>query len=670
MTVKMKYRPDIDGLRAIAVLAVLFFHAEVSVFSGGYVGVDVFFVISGYLITTKIAQGIQTGTFSFITFYEQRIRRIFPALFAVIISTLLIGGWLFDAESYTELGESSVATTLSLANIFFWMQAGYFDKPSVLKPLLHTWSLSIEEQFYLILPLALVLLFRFFRSRVLLALIILFTVSLALSIYILPRDADATFYLLQYRAWELLLGSFFALNPFRLKYWQRNILSFAGICMILTAIITFSGKTSFPGFAALLPVVGAALIIQSGIDGTSYVGKILGARPFVFIGKISYSLYLWHWPLIAFGKYYLIRETTAMDIIVWLLVTFILSTLSWKFIETPFRSKDFLKRPRIFYYAGSITALTLSFGFAIYFSQGFPLRFTNSQASVPPESEWNFEDEGWYKCYGNRTNSYEFDFSQISELCSLGVGEHAPSFLLWGDSHARSLASAVNASALEAGKTGYLVSMTGCSALLGIKVNDVKQCYQHNNLVISYLEAHPEIETIILISRLSLYATGDLYTIGTSKFWALEAMGVDANVGNANADLFELGLQRTVDKLTKMKREVIIVLGVPEVKYAVLPALHIALRTGRDLNEIIGPTLEEYKERNAHVIPVIEYLERNSKNVKVLDPRILLCDDEKCKLAENNIPLYADNSHLTTFGAYYISSLFDPVFETRARKEK
>ena len=279
MHAKMKYRPDVDGLRAVAVLAVIFYHAGFKFFSGGFVGVDVFFVISGFLITKKIADNIRADEFTFIGFYEKRIRRIFPALFTTIFFALIIGSLIYNAPTFKDLGQSATATTLFASNILFWFESGYFDSPSALKPLLHMWSLSVEEQFYMALPLLLVFLFRFFKKHVRTFLAVIAGLSFIAVTYSLGQDPSAAFYLTHGRIWELLLGSLLALtNVGTIKTSQRNLLSAGGILMILASIVIYSEETLFPGVAAALPVLGSVLIILGGIGGESLVGKVLSTK--------------------------------------------------------------------------------------------------------------------------------------------------------------------------------------------------------------------------------------------------------------------------------------------------------------------------------------------------------------------------------------------------------
>ena len=276
----MKYRSDIDGLRALAIIPVVLYHAGIKQFSGGFVGVDVFFVISGYLITLIITEEIKQQRFTITDFYERRIRRIFPALFVVILFCLIAGTLFILPSDFKSFGKSIMATTLFVANIFFWKKTDYFAAAAETKPLLHTWSLSVEEQFYLIFPIILLFIDRYNQGRWRTFLLTLAAISLILSVSGVYYYPSATFYLIPTRAWELLLGSFLALDLFPQIHKQRlkDITSIAGLMLISLAVFQFSDITPFPGGYALIPCFGAALIIYSGKNGTSLVGRIISTH--------------------------------------------------------------------------------------------------------------------------------------------------------------------------------------------------------------------------------------------------------------------------------------------------------------------------------------------------------------------------------------------------------
>src|SRR5215831_18847693 len=304
----MEYRRDIDGLRAVAVLAVVFFHARLPGFSGGFVGVDVFFVISGYLITGLIARDYQVGRFSFATFYFRRIKRIVPALLCVYVGSTLLAAVLMLPSDMVEFGQSLFASAAFVSNHFFYKLAGYFGGQSELKPLLHTWSLSIEEQFYLVWPVTFLLLTRWRILRLSSFIGIASAVSLAASTIMVGYHKEAAFFLAPYRAWELLLGAWLALLSRRPKIGgarRAELWTLIGLAMIVASIVLLDEAQNFPGLLALPACLGTALLIRVDPEQQPTVTRLLSTRLVVALGLVSYSLYLWHWPILAFARYHL-----------------------------------------------------------------------------------------------------------------------------------------------------------------------------------------------------------------------------------------------------------------------------------------------------------------------------------------------------------------------------
>ncbi len=660
MKLSLDYRADIDGLRAVAVLAVLFYHADIRLFSGGYVGVDVFFVISGFLITNIIVREAEAGNFSILQFYERRIRRIYPALYTVILASLILGFALYDSKNFMEMSKSVIATTLFLSNILFWSEAGYFDTESTLKPMLHTWSLAVEEQFYIFFPLLVVLVIRYFKPRLKQVLASVAIISFGFSVYYTTRDASSAFYLPHFRTWELMIGSLLAvgLMPDGLSPKWMNTLSLAGMAGIMSSIFIYNDNTLFPGVSALLPTAGAALVIYGGADKTSWAGNILKLPPFVFIGKISYSLYLWHWPVILFGKYLLIRQATWLDMTILLCAAFILSVLSWKFIENPFREKDFMKKPKIFFFAGAVMAAAIILGGMAYIYKGFPGRFKEYQSKViVGKSKWD-------KCIVNITN-----IPEKLTLCQIGKKNESPAFIVWGDSHALALATAADISAKRAGVSGYLSTVAACPPLLGIDRKNQLDCYEYNNTILKHIEDNSELNTIILAGRWALSADGKRYKTEKGGAVKLVDVSLPENKSKNNADVFTIGLQRTVQKLIELNRKVVIVMTVPEVGYNVPSSYFMALRTRRDVNQIIAPTWTEYLERNQPVIEAMKLIEE-IPGVKIISPSDMLCNETICAVVKNEKPLYKDDDHLSVFGARFISNIFDATFDDIASQVK
>ncbi|WP_191060822.1 acyltransferase family protein, partial [Geminicoccus harenae] len=340
----MRYRSDIDGLRALAIVPVLAFHAGVDLFQGGFVGVDVFFVISGYLITSIVMTELAEGRFSIAEFYKRRILRIVPALTVVLLATAAVACIVMLPNEFRETGRSVVAASLFVSNVFFWQTSGYFDGPADQKPLLHTWSLAIEEQFYLFFPILLLVLHRWLRGHLAVTVAVLVALSFLLGVLRLPAAPSTTFYLLPTRAWELGIGALLAICPLpRLGQRTRETGAVLGLLLLLYAVFGLSPADPFPGWNALWPCLGAALIIACA--EATRTGQLLGTRPFVAIGAISYSLYLWHWPLIVFYRLLHGQELTPVESAGLIAASLLLATLSYRFVETPFRTPA-LRRTR------------------------------------------------------------------------------------------------------------------------------------------------------------------------------------------------------------------------------------------------------------------------------------------------------------------------------------
>lgn len=449
----LKYRADIDGLRAVAVLSVLAFHVGLSRFGGGFVGVDVFFVISGYLISSIIIADISASRFTIVGFYERRIRRIFPALFAMLAAFSIAAVIFLLPGELVDYAKSMLAATSSASNFFFWLRSGYFDAPTS-KPLLHTWSLAVEEQFYLAFPLFMLMVRRLFPGWLRPAVALLFFASLVTSCIVVQRNPDTAFYMPYTRAWELLLGTLLSLGIFpTLRSTKlRNLVSLGGIGMILWSVLLFSKETLFPGFSALLPCVGSALIIWAGEAGGSLVGSVLSWRPVVFVGLISYSLYLWHWPIIVLQKTGMLVGFSGInpeghaaflsahrfDMIVEIVLSFVLAALSWKFVESPFR-KGALRlsgRP-LFALAGGAMAILLGCSAWTVFAQGFTRRFSNEALQVASVLDTEQKTQPMRTGYCFVTTDYHFEQYDFSTC--LREDKEKRNYLLLGDSHSAML---------------------------------------------------------------------------------------------------------------------------------------------------------------------------------------------------------------------------------------
>ena len=419
----MKYRPEIDGLRALAVIPVILVHAGFELFSGGFIGVDIFFVISGYLITSIIIEDIEKNKFSITNFYERRARRILPALFFVMFICIPFSwAWMLP-DPLENFGQSLVASVLFANNILLFITSGYWDLASEFKPLLHTWSLGVEEQYYIFFPLFLIFVWKF-TKRYLLTLIIVITVlSLALSEYGWREYPNANFYLIITRAWELLVGALAALRIRNNGVKANNFLSILGFLAILISILVFNEKTPFPSIYALVPVLGVALIILYA-DKNTLIARLLGKKLLVGIGLVSYSAYLWHQPLLSFSKIYFKTAPTLLINFFLILFTFFLAILSWHFIEKPFRKKGVVSKTLFLYSMITVATIFIIFGYSAHKTHGFPLRvFDNT--SKPDEMHISYN-----------MRNFEFKRETFKKSSNFRI-------LVLGDSKARDLINVI-----------------------------------------------------------------------------------------------------------------------------------------------------------------------------------------------------------------------------------
>lgn len=458
----MDYRREIDGLRALAVLPVILFHAGFETFSGGFVGVDVFFVISGYLITTIILAELELGKFSIANFYERRARRILPALFFVMLACIPFAWfWLLPGDM-KDFSQSLVAVSVFASNILFWRESGYFDTVTELKPLLHTWSLALEEQYYLLFPLFLMLLWRLGKRWILVMLGLVFVASLAAAHWGLSAEPTAAFYLLPTRGWELLIGAFaaFYLSQGDRKDFGKGLSEFGGwlgVALVLYAVFAFSKTTPFPGFYALVPTIGTVLVILFATKETS-VGRFVGNRAFVGIGLVSYSAYLWHQPLFAFARQRSLSEPSGSVFLVLSVLAIALAYLSWRYIEAPFRNKLVIKKASVFRFAGVGTVLFASLGLLGHRADGFKGRLPDSAKFsgdfMPTVSN------GW--CFYAIDANSSLEYGADGLKCAVGDKESQRKGILFGDSYAGHYEPLWNVAGMDAGVSVSAVTTNWC----------------------------------------------------------------------------------------------------------------------------------------------------------------------------------------------------------------
>lgn len=614
------YRADIEGLRALAILPVLLFHAGVPGLTGGYVGVDVFFVISGFLITGIIARQVDEQRFSIIEFYERRVRRIFPALITVMAAVCLGAALFYLPSDFKAVPRSIAAALLFCSNILFFMESGYFSTGAHVKLMLHTWSLAVEEQFYLFFPLLLMAIRRLGRQVRIAAVVLIALLSLAASLVLLRSQPDFTFYMLPTRAWELMAGSMLAIGavPQVNARWLRGVLAAAGLAAIAWAVIVFDEATAFPGANALFPVLGAAALIH--VAPGTLVGRLLGTAPFRFFGLISYSLYLWHWPLIVFTEYLTDAPLHGGLTIAVIVASIAMATLSWKFVEAPFRSKAAFDARSIFAIAaiGSVAILGVAGG--LHLTKGWPQRFSpqvvaldKSADDVSPRRK---------ACHLLTDNP-----AKVAAPCTLGASA-PPSSVVWGDSHGVELTYALGEIALAQNGSVAEQTLSSCAPLLDVDVPQQPKCRSHNGEVLRYVLATPSIKTVVLMG-----------------FWADPA---NARIPGAAA-----GLERTVEALSAAGRKVVVIGPVPPNTVFVPRRLAHLAQAGK-LADARGITPVELGGMVAYLAPTLAKLK--AQGVTVVEPRDVFCDARACTLQRDGKSLYFDRHHLSLTGARWLAA--------------
>ncbi|HEX3944877.1 MAG TPA: acyltransferase family protein [Rhizomicrobium sp.] len=646
------YRPDIDGLRALAVLPVVFWHYGVWPFRGGFVGVDVFFVISGFLITSLIHAEIKADTFSIAYFYERRIRRIFPALFAVLLATIFLAALLLFPSDLKRYAQSLQATVLFGSNFLFRNLAGYWDVVSERKPLLHTWSLAVEEQFYLLFPLTLYLLTKAGRKVEIGAIVAILALSLAANVWAVRATPVSDFFLLPYRAWELMLGSLLSIVRFPAPSSRvlRETVMLAGLGLIALAVFAYSADTPFPGEAAIVPCLGAALLIYAGAD-ESTVASTLRLRPVVAVGLISYSLYLWHWPLLVFAKYALFRELTPLETGALIALAVVCAGLSWRFVEQPFRGhRERFSRRQIFLLGGAATLIALLLGALLQMHSGWPQRFSPevraifsaARRSNPPKE---------LGCIDRPT---ELDADAIT--CTFGTPGPKPTIALWGDSHAAVILPVVAEAAIRARRAGLFARHHGCAPLLGVESSRAHGCQAFNDRIVRQIERDADIRVVILLAHWAESAEGVAYGHNDAgDLFLTDAQSPVPSLPNDPA-VFTRGLDRTVAALTRAGKKVVIIASIPEIGWPVpetLARMKLAHHNGE-----LGPTLAQYLARQRTVFAALAQMQ-HKYGVTVGYPHGILCRSGRCNAQQNGTPLYVDAHHLNYRGALLLTPLLD-----------
>jgi peptidoglycan/LPS O-acetylase OafA/YrhL len=660
---RMPYRPEIDGLRSIAVLSVVLYHFGVPGLGGGFVGVDIFFVISGYLIGGILwGEHARTGRVSLIRFYIRRFRRLAPAFFAMAAAVALVGWVVLLPAEYREFSKSLIAATVYLANVQFWRQAGYFDTGADEKVLLHTWSLSVEEQFYVVLPL-LILLLRRHAGALHLLLWAAFAVSLGASLTLSTRMPEAAFYLFHFRAWELLAGVLLAIAHFqgrRLPDGAQGIGSALGIVLLAGSVALIQPGPGFPGVQAVFPVLGTVLIL-AGAGQANAVNRVLALRGPVFVGLISYSLYLWHWPVFSLSTTWRGAYAGPLEVAGWIGLSLVLAMISWRFVEQPFR-RGYLKQeeaaPRVFGGVALASGLTLAFGALIFVKDGLPQRF-DAVARGHIAATGDFLQD-WSRCAYEAAGPLEG-----VEVCRIGP-DGAPRVLVWGDSHLRAMMDGIGLAALEADVPGMLIWTAGCPPLFGVTKEESastaaenRACPEINARIEAALPSLDSVERVLVVARWSYYAEGQGHGLDAQNRISL-APAPGAGLEGA-PDLMAAAMARTMGALSQLG-PVHVLRQVPEMPDYTSSRAARALAYGR--GEAVAPTLSvpraAAEARGARADAMLRDLAAGGA-ITLIDPWPRLCDAQACGVMLEGAPVYFDTNHLTNRGALLLRDLLMPA---------
>lgn len=640
----LAYRSDIDGLRAVAVVAVILFHAGVTGFPGGYVGVDVFFVISGFLIASIILRELDNETFSVAAFYERRIRRIFPPLFVVLGVTWITAYFVLLPSGMVALGKTMLAATLFVSNFVFCVDAGYFGGGAETKPLLHTWSLCVEEQFYMLFPLVLAALYRYRRPWLSWVTAALAGISLGLSVWGVSRTPEASFFLAHSRAWELLLGALLALRvlPLIERPVVRHMLGLAGLAAILYAALRFNARTPFPGLHALVPCLGTAALIHAGTGGVGIVNRLLSLRIPVSVGLVSYGLYLWHWPLLVLAREATLGTLGSTKIALCLLATVLLSGASYYLIEKPVRERRVLtSRGALFGAATAAMVGASALALLPMKLDGFPGRLpAHAMAYATQAGGSKPIFERYCRAYHGR---------RTSKHCVIGAPNAKRSFVVWGDSHAAASAPAIAMAGIQTHRAGLLRVENGCRPLLGVRVEGVRveggssECERFNDLTAARVKSKA-ITDVVLVGRwgLSVEGTGYKHEYGLEHVITDKASR-EASVSR-NPAVFRRGMTRTLTALAKDHKRVIVTLPVPEVGLHVPATFARMVWWGQTLD--LRPTRSEYEKRQRRTLSILRDLQKRF-GFDVVDPTKVLCGAKFCEVERDGKLFYKDDDHLT-----------------------
>lgn len=624
----LQYRRDIDGLRAVAVLGVLLFHAFPKALPGGFIGVDVFFVISGFLITGVLKGQCEQGRFSLLTFYERRVRRIIPALAFMLAAVTVVAGLFLPPADLRAYGASLVSVALFGSNVYFWLKGGYFDGPAHEKPLLHTWSLSVEEQFYILWPLAIFALYATPLRRRPGWAIGLFTVAaFVIAEIMVRRDAVGAFFLLPSRAWELSIGAWLAVigaGPKLSKPWREG-LSLGGLALVLAGMVLMSETVRFPGAWALVPCVGTALMIHANQSGDTLSARLLSLRPVVAVGLISYSLYLWHWPALVLPPLLLARDLNVVEVLAAVAAAFALAWLSWRYVELPFRKPVVMdRRLKPVLASGAVLLAACGCGAAIHVSHGAPQRAPSGvlQAEAAANTVNPLRDRCHVLTGDERPPPLK--------ACTLGPG--SARVLIWGDSHADHLTEGVAALARARGLAVRQATKSSCRPLLSGEASPFAnaECLRFNAAVLKEARERGGLTQVVLAARWTSML-GD----------------------NGGPEAASAALSRTIAQIHRdlgQGVQIVVIGATPEFDFQPSKCLARArfMRGDTAHCEVAAATNYQQAQR---VDRLLSDIAARQPGTAALLPWSRFCDGATCRTTGGKAIFYRDDDHLSVAGA-------------------
>lgn len=636
----MQYRAEIDGFRAIAVLAVILFHANFLGFPGGFIGVDIFFVISGYLITGIL---IETN-FNYSHFYMRRARRILPAYFFVLCITSLFAAWILLPAELIQFAKSLLSANVFLSNFYFWQETNYFDQAAAFKPLIHTWSLGIEIQFYLLFPWLLKPLMRMSSHARNIWILLIFILCLSLAEFLAITAPITNYYFLTTRIWEFLLGNLLLLNETHLKKLslsQKNILSFLGMIAVAAFILSSSQPLHHPGIITLWPLLGCAAVIAWAHPGT-WVHKLLTQKFVVGIGLISFSLYLWHQPFLALFRAQSIHAASLLSIGTMLMLALASSVLSWRFVEKPWRSGKIISDKIFNQTMIAMFIFILALGACFIYYGGFPNRYPQNVQEILNEIHQGEESL--------RETCPDY---AAAKACKLGSSTVAPSWALVGDSHAAAIAAVLNSHLSKNHLAALQLTQSTCAYApkLELSIWDPKRdCAQLNKETRQRL-LDPQIKNIILIGRYVELYQGSYANNGEG---GIEKPGAIApRYGGTDRTAVLTAYQDAITDLLQLGKTVYLVYPIPEPGWHV-PDTVVKLRAHGNMNDLTI-SRDYFHSRAAKVITTFDALGEHSNLIRIY-PEQLFCTKARCVLADSQHIYYVDESHLSADGAEKIIS--------------